>query len=392
MKRIPDSGARPKICFVVSAPSTARSFLNGHIDHLSAHFDVTVVCKFDGSETLISKNARLKNLPIVRRISPIHDALAIIALFHFLKNERFDIVHSVTPKAGLVTAIASWSSRTPIRIHWFTGQVWVLLKGLRRSSLIALDHLVSHLSTHLLVDSKSQREFLIQHGVMNVSKSQVLGSGSIAGVDIVKFKPVPTLRSIVREELGIFPESSKIILFVGRLHPDKGIDKLLEVFLSETLIGDPYLLLVGPDEGNYLQQISQMLSTNLDRFRYVPTTSEPERYMVAADIFCLPSLREGFGLSIIEASACELPTIASNIYGVIDAVADGETGILIAPNDIGELQQALNKLLSNDYLRTVMGKRARTRSMMFWDSKQLQRDLEAFYRSILADKTQKKFR
>ena len=374
---------KPGLCFVVSAPITAVAFLNGHIDYLSNDYEVTVVCNFDGEEENISKNASLKNIRIARRISPISDLGAVYNLTQFLKKSDFLVVHSVTPKAGVITAIAGRLAQTPIRIHWFTGQVWVLKSGIQRSLLKNLDRLVAKLNTFLLVDSPSQRDFLIEQGVIKPAKSQVLGSGSIAGVDTDRFRPNPETRVATRVELGILDPNALIILFLGRLTQDKGIDTLLLAFSSQSMQPNSYLLLVGPDEGNYLTEIPEKLGERVENFRYIPFTTEPEKYMAASDIFCLPSLREGFGLAIIEAGSSGLPSVASRIYGISDAIEEGKTGILNTPRDVDGLTWSLNQILENHELRAKMGVSARNRVKETWTRSQMQQELSTFLSTLI---------
>ena len=370
---------KPELCFVVSAPMTAVAFLNGHIDYLSSDYEITVVCNFDGTEKDISKNAHLKNIRIARKMSPISDLRAVYSLARFLKKGNFQIVHSVTPKAGLITAMAGWLAKTPIRIHWFTGQVWVLKSGVQRRALKNLDQLIAKLNTAVLVDSPSQRDFLIEQRIINPTKAQVLGSGSIAGVDTERFRPNPEVRVVTRAELGIDDPNAPIILFVGRLNHDKGIDTLLEAFSRQTIQQDSYLILVGPDEQNYLDRIPKVLGERLKNFRYIPFTTEPEKYMAASDIFCLPSLREGFGLAIIEAGSSGLPSVASRIYGITDSVKEGETGLLIKPGSVDELIGGLTCLLQNAGPRLEMGAHARKRVQNLRRIQLLQKGLSDYY-------------
>ena len=380
---------KPGLCFVVSVPMTAVAFLNGHIDYLSSDYEITVVCNFDGTEKHISKNAQLKNIRIARKISPISDLRAVYSLARFLKKGNFQIVHSVTPKAGLITAMAGWLAKTPIRIHWFTGQVWVLKSGIQRWLLKNLDRLVAKLNTSVLVDSPSQRDFLIEQGVISPAKSQVLGSGSIAGVDTERFRPNPEVRVVTRAELGIEDPNAPIILFVGRLNHDKGIDTLLQAFSSQAIQQNSYLLLVGPDEENYIPRIPELLGERQEYFRYIPFTTEPEKYMAASDIFCLPSLREGFGLAIIEAGSSGLPSVASRIYGITDSVREGETGLLIQSGSVGELIGGLNCLLKNPGSRLEMGTRARERVQNLWRIQLLQKNLSDYYSMQVAQSGRK---
>ena len=358
---------------------TAVAFLNGHIDYLSSDYEVTVVCNFDFSEREISKNAVLKNIRITREISLFSDLEALYTLTRFLKKGNFQIVHSVTPKAGLITALASRLAQTPIRIHWFTGQVWVLKSGILRLALKNLDRLVAQLNTSVLVDSHSQRDFLLAQRVINPTKSQVLDSGSISGVDTERFRPNPESRVTTRAELGISDPDALIILFLGRLNHDKGIDTLLQAFSSQTIQSDSYLLIVGPDEENYLARVPKALGGRLKNFRYIPFTRAPEKYMAASDIFCLPSLREGFGLVAIEAGSSGLATVASRIYGITDAVQDGETGILSSPGDVDALTKSLSRILENQELRIRLGANARERVKKKWARSQIQQALRNYY-------------
>lgn len=358
---------------------TAVAFLNGHIDSLASDYDITVACNFDGSENAISNHAKIVNIQIIRNVSLLSDLRAIWHLAQFLRRDRFVIVHSVSPKAGLITAISGWLARTPIRIHWFTGQVWVLIQGPKRSLLKNLDRLIGLLATAVLVDSPSQREFLLEQKVIKASKSTVLGAGSISGVDTKRFRPNPKSRNEIRKELGILDPQTQVILFVGRLGKDKGIDTLLDVFVSGELANNPFLLLVGSVEDSYMLKLSEILGNQIDQLRYIEFTTWPERYMAAADIFCMPSLREGFGLSIIEAGSVALPTVASRIYGITDAIEDQSTGILITPGCRRELLAALNRLLINSTERKSMGAKARLRVEQLWEASGLEARLKSYY-------------
>jgi glycosyltransferase involved in cell wall biosynthesis len=373
---------RTKICFVVSAPMTAVVFLNSHIAYLSDDFDVTVVCNFDGIQDKISNVAQLKNCQISREISPISDVKAVYNLTRFLKKGNFQIVHSVTPKAGFLAALAGWLARSPIRIHWFTGQVWVLKSGLERSLFKNLDRIIVRLNTSVLVDSLGQREFLIEQRVVKQANSQVLGEGSIAGVNTNRFRPNLEMRAATRAELGISDPNKIVILFVGRINHDKGLSTLMEAFQSQVVQAiqpRPILMVVGPDEHNYISQIQGLLGQQLENFRYISFTNHPEKYMMASDIFCLPSLREGFGLSVIEASACELPVIATNIYGVQDAVKDGETGVLFDAGSVTELASAIRDLANNQAARTSMGVAGRIHAQRNFEASQVQKKLRDYY-------------
>jgi glycosyltransferase involved in cell wall biosynthesis len=364
---------------------TAIAFLNGHVDNLADDFDITVVCNFDGSESRISDRAGLMHIKISRPISPILDVVAIWKLYRFLRQEKFDIVHSVSPKAGLITALSSWLARTPTRVHWFTGQVWVLSTGLKRALLKNLDRLIYKLNTKVLVDSPSQRDFLIDQKVITSSKSLVLGSGSVAGVDSNRFRPNKAAPMELRNQLGISDPNAKIILYVGRFRKDKGLEVLISAFAQYISNPDAYLLLVGSDEEDYGDRFQELLGDRFENFSYISSTEAPEHFMAGSDVFCLPSFREGFGLTLIEASSCGLPVVATRIYGITDAVEDEVTGLLCEPNNLNELETCLNRLLESTVLRDSMGRAGRNRVLRDFQSERLQRDLKIFYLGVALD-------
>ena len=379
MTNVTEFNRRPKLCYVVSSPMTAIAFLNGHIGHLAPDFDITVVCNFDGSESRILESARLTNIRISRPISPFLDVLAIWKLHRFLRQESFDIVHSVSPKAGLITAVSGWMARVPIRIHWFTGQVWVSSTGLKRALLKNLDRLIYKLDTKVLVDSPSQRDFLIDQEVITASRSRVLGSGSIAGVDFDRFRPNKAAPMFLRNQLGISNPDAKIILYLGRFQKDKGLEVLIKAFAQHISSPDAYLLLVGPDEESYSDRFQEFLGERYTNFRYISSTESPEFFMAGSDIFCLPSFREGFGLTLIEAASCGLPVISTSIYGVKDAVDEGRSGLLTKPGDVEELAEALQVLLADHRMRAEMGSYGREKVKRLWSRALLVNALEHFY-------------
>ena len=317
-------------------------------------------------------SVRCHPIEMSRVISPFRDLTALVHLHKFLKMERFDIVHSSTPKAGLLAAMAAKASRTQIYIHTYTGQRWVEMRGLARLILRYCDKLVGRLSTRCYADSASQRDFLISEGLVRPDKISVVANGSISGVDLERFSPERWRANFgdTKAELNI-PDSALVILFVGRVTRDKGISELINAFqLIETPGKDIHLVLVGPFEPDYDPLPPNDLKTinQHPRIHNVGPTRYPEKYMGIADLFCLPSYREGFGSVIIEAAAMGVPAVATRIVGLTDAVVDGETGILVPVKDSTSLADGLRKLLRNDKLREKMGESAKLRTQSMFDA------------------------
>lgn len=375
-----------KICYVATIPAVVHAFLRGHVCAAKEHYEITVVCNNADVDLLGDLNARLILLPIERKVSPWRDLLVLTQLVILFRREHFDLVHSIMPKTGLLTMLAAWVAGVPHRIHTFTGQIWATKQGWKRRSLKMFDRLITLFATHILTDSPSQRDFLVSEAVLPQGEGIVIEHGSICGVDTDRFHPDAQVRGHVRLELDI-SLGQTMILFLGRLNCDKGILDLAAAFVDiASNQTDAVLVLVGAEEDITFADVQKICGTYRHRLRRVSFTANPERYMAAADIFCLPSYREGFGMSIIEAAACGVPAVATRIYGIIDAVEDGKTGLLYPAGDRANLTQSLLKLINNRCLRHEMGVAARERVLQLFPSHKISHGMLAFYDELLTER------
>jgi glycosyltransferase involved in cell wall biosynthesis len=374
-----------KICFVAAVPLTVRAFLRDQLRALGERYRLSVALNSNDAALLtdLGINGTLNRIPIERPLRPFADLRALVALICLMRRERFDLIHSITPKAGLLAMAAGFLARCPIRIHTFTGQVWATRGGVARGVLRLADKALAALATHVLADSASQRDFLIREGVVRAEKIAVLANGSICGVDAARFAPNPIARRDVRAELGI-PADAVVFFFLGRLTLDKGVLDLASAFreVAATRL-DAWLLVVGPDEGGMLEQMRGACGPAVSRLRAVDYSLTPERFMAAADVYCLPSYREGFGTSVIEAAACGVPAIASRIYGVVDAVVEGETGVLHPPRDVAALAALMATLAGDRVLRERLGAAARERALRDFPAERVTQALLALYERLL---------
>lgn len=372
-----------KLCFVATIPAVVHSFLKGHIRASAEKWPVTIVSSPDGAELLNDLDAEFMPLAIERKASPWRDLLVLIQLLSLFRRERFDLVHSIMPKTGLLAMLAGWLAGVPVRLHTFTGQVWSNKRGWKRGALKLFDRMIVLFATHILVDSPSQRDFLVAEGVLPQGKGAVIGQGSICGVDAQRFRFNAQERDAVRAGLGIGPEQN-VILFLGRLNRDKGILDLAAAFAGiASHREDAVLLLVGAEEDVPFARVQGICGVHRERLRRVSFVSDPERYMSAADVFCLPSYREGFGQVIIEAAATGVPAVCSRIYGITDAVEDGKTGLLFPAGDVAALTQALLRLLEDRDLRQQMGEAARVRALKLFSSQRIIEEMLALYGELL---------
>jgi glycosyltransferase involved in cell wall biosynthesis len=352
-----------KICFVVTVEYVVDHFLLSHLQCLSKNYDITLVLNSNQADLLSKRGikATIYKIPFSRGIDFINDIYCFFKLFFFLKSAKFDAVHSVTPKVGLFAMLCSFLVGTPMRIHTFTGQIWSDKKGFRRNFFRYMDSMTAFFAKCCFVDSQSQMLYLIKNKVINENKSYVFGSGSISGVDLVKFKFDDDARRSVRAELSI-PRDAFCLIFIGRILISKGVLDLLEAFSQ---IDNPklFLMIVGPDESGIVKEIKEKYAFIGDRLNFVGYTHKPERYMSAADVLCLPSYKEGFGSVIIEAAAIGLPAIASNVYGITDAVINNQTGLLHEAKDVAGIRKNIELLFLNLSLFIKLSKNAQKRAI-----------------------------
>jgi len=249
----------------------------------------------------------------------------------------------------------------PVRVHTFTGQVWQIKRGVFKFILMLIDKIIYLCSSKVLVDSPSQRNYLITNSIVKEKDSVVLGEGSLCGVDVERFSPNIEAKKIIRKKLNVAMDDV-VFLFVGRLDLDKGIMELLQAYskLSKN-IENTSLWLLGPIETEMESLKEYVDVSSLKSIHFLPYSPSPELYMAAADIFCLPSHREGFGTVIIESAACGIPSVGTKIHGLTDSIVDGETGFLINTGDVLALNNAMQTLALDKPLRLSMGNAARNR-------------------------------
>jgi glycosyltransferase involved in cell wall biosynthesis len=354
----------PKICVLAATPLTIHFFLKPHLIALARHFDVTLACnpKNDAYLPPLDLPVHQAAIGMERKISPLRDLITLFELFSLFRRERFDLVVSVVPKAGLLGMLAACLAGVPRRVHIFQGEVWASRRGFMRGLLKAMDKVIAKSATHILAVSPSERQFLQEQGVVRPGQVSVLGSGSISGVDMLRFRPDPEARSSLRNEHAI-PDDAVVCLFLGRLTADKGVFDLVQAFaLCAKSNPRLWLVLVGPDEDGVGPLLLSTLTGEVaGRLLVEGFTHTPERYIAAADFLCLPSYREGFGMVVIEAAAAGIPSIGSRIYGVSDAIVENETGLLVPPGNAQQLAEVLARLAGDEALRERLALAGHTR-------------------------------
>lgn len=376
---------RKTICIVATVPMVLHFFMTAHIKALAQDYDITLLAPGTEKdvEGLLFEGVRFVPYDIERKISLVQDIRSLAVLWRFLRAERFDGALSLMPKSGLIAMLAGFLSRTPFRAHIFTGQVWATKQGLGRKLLMFLDRLLAAAATHVLADSHSQKAFLIESGITSANKLRVLGKGSISGVDTQRFRPNRSIRDSYRLQLGI-PDTAIVFLFVGRVNRAKGICDLAQAFrqMAEQHT-DVHLVVAGPDDDGLDQELAGLLAPVSGQFHRVGFTTSPECYMAMADVFCMPSYREGFGSAVIEAAAVGLPGMVSRIYGLTDAVEEDVSGVFHEPGDIEDIHRTLSLLYSDAALRVRLGNGALDRVRREFSQEEVVGEMQAFIRSVV---------
>lgn len=298
-------------------------------------------------------NFEYKAIEILRKISIWKDLKAIFVTAKYIKHKHINIVTGHTPKGALIAMIAAYVMRVPIRIYFRHGLVYETSVGIKRTLLIAVDRLAAKFATKIVCVSPSVYRRSLEDKLNSISKQLLLSKGTCNGVDIDRFYKLSVDKQYLlqlRSELHI-KTSDFVIGFTGRLVRDKGIVELVYAFQQlQKKYSNVILLLVGMlEERDALpDEVVELIKTNpnIVNTGYVKNT-EIEYYYALMNLFILPSYREGFPTSVLEASAMELPIITTRATGCVDAIIEGETGVYIERHDSDSIIKAI-ELFYND--------------------------------------------
>ncbi len=356
---------KKKLCVVCATPLTIHFFFKTHLSIISEFVDVDLLVNLN-NETFtpdIELPVNVIHLEIARQVSFTSDIKVLFSLIKRLQLNDYDLVWGIGPKAGLMAMLSSWICGMRHRLFIFQGEFWASRRGLSKFFFKTMDKLTALFATSVLAVGHSEKKYLELEGVVNKNHIQVLGSGSICGVDLKKFHPDFEVKKKLRSDLSI-PLTARVCLFLGRINRDKGVMDLVQAFkLSHKKSPDLFLLIIGPDESGLNQSIQYELHGYEQSYKILDFVADAEQYYCLADFLCLPSYREGFPISILEASACGIPSIGSDIYGINDAIVDGVTGIQYPVGNIAELGISLLKFSNNPSYCEELGQAARNRAV-----------------------------
>ncbi len=357
-----------RIALVVTTGRTAHGFVSGFANFLASRNNEVFVLAgaVEDIEDIQGEGAHYVPLPFERDPHPVKDLRSLVLLIRALRAIRPDVVAYATPKASLLTAVASFALRVPRRVYQLWGLRLETVGGMRRSVLCLAERLTSCLSSAIIANSPSLAAAYTRLGLNCGRQVEVVGAGSSHGVDLQRFSrkaEVPKLDDATKEYLE--NHQGLRIGFVGRMHPDKGVDTLLDAAEGCRRSGtDVAVILVGGDEGFDWER---HLADGGVAARVVGRVSDPRPYYEAMDVLVLPSRREGFPNVVLEAAAMGVPAIVSDATGAIDSVVHGVTGLVVPVGDSAALTIALSSLAHDPLLRSELGTRARDRAEKHFD-------------------------
>ena len=385
---------KPKIIRVSTVPISLNVFCKGLLQELSKDYEVAAVSSpgTDLEEIEIREKVRTFAVPMRRQIALLHDLRSLWQLFWLFCKEKPDMVHSITPKAGLLSMIAAKLAGVPIRLHTFTGLIWPTASGLKRKILVAMDKLLCICATHLNPEGQGVANDLQAH--ITHKPLTVLGHGNVRGIDFEYYKSTPDIELAAqqsRTKLGI-PQDSFVFLFVGRIVRDKGIVELLEAFknLTESYsqksdTSSPIsLLLVGNEEEHLdpLPPSTQQLINTLPNVYRLPFQTDVRPFYATAQALVFPSYREGFPNVVLEAGAFALPSIVTDINGSREIITNKDNGLIIPPQNTEALTQAMQTLLHTPHLKS-MGEAAYHNVQQHFSKARVWQQLKDYYQHLL---------
>lgn len=409
-----------KIIRTATVPMSLESFCKDLLRELQEEEGYEVIALSSEGEdlSLVAEREGVRTIAVnmERHISLLRDMKSLVRLVQVFRKEKPDMVHSMTPKAGLLCMVAAWLTRVPVRLHTFTGLVWPTAKGLTRQILMTTDRITCACATHIIPEGEGVKSDLLNHNITR-KPIRILGYGNVRGIDMEHFDPAKYGRDVDEVKIGgnvsedkdktciskskTYGESMRFV-FIGRIVRDKGINELAEAFKR---LLDKYpnvtLTLVGPyeDDLDPVTPATREIIDNTDAIKAVGRQADVRLWLSEADVLVFPSYREGFPNVVIEAGAMGLPSIVTDINGSREIITtmngspssvDGNTdmklcdnGLIIPSQNAERLYDAMEWVITHPDEMRIMASRCRDMIASRFEQSFVRKCLKDYYREIL---------
>lgn len=375
-----------KIIRAATIGMSLNIFCRGLLSELKDEgYEVIALSSPDGDLAELGRREKVRTIGVSmeRHVSPLKDLISLIRLIRVMRKERPVMVHSMTPKAGLLCMMAAWIAHVPIRVHTFTGLVWPTQTGLSRKILMLTDRITCFCATHIIPEGEGVKHDL--SSCITDKPMRVLGYGNVRGVDLDYWKRSGGSRtegwlSERREKKEPFT-----FVFVGRIVRDKGINELVNAFsrLNKNY-PDTRLLLVGPveDDLDPVLPETRMAIEKEESIISVGSQKDVRPYYEASDALVFPSHREGFPNVVLEAGAMELPSIVTDINGSREIIEEGVNGVIVSPRDESALYEAMEDMVTHPEKVSKMSAKSRPMIAARYEQSFVRMNLKHFYSEL----------
>ena len=355
-----------KLIRITTVPISLDKLLGKQLTFMSQFYDVTAISADEKELIIVTAKYGVKNyhVEMTRTISPVDDLKAVWKLYQFLKKEKPDLVHSHTPKAGIVGMMAAFFAGVPHRFHTVAGLPLLEVTGTKRKVLDFVEKVTYSFATKVYPNSFGLKEIIIQENFCPPKKLKVIANGSSNGIDTDYFDKALFAESAnqsLKDQLEISPDDF-VFIFVGRLVGDKGLNELIAAFKALAL-PQVKLLLVGPYEPE-LDPLKAETILEIDQNANVITAGfqrDVRPYFAIADALVFPSYREGFPNVVLQAGAMGLPSIVTNINGCNEIIKNHQNGLVIPVKDTSALKTAMHQLVEDEVLYQSLRQESRTK-------------------------------
>lgn len=356
---------KPRLIRTTTVPISLTVLLKGQLEFMKNYFDLLAVSS--GPISLLNEIEQTTGVPcryikMTRKISPLTDLISLIKFYFLCLKFRPLIVHSHTPKAGIVAMLAAKLAGVPIRIHTVAGMPLLESNGVKRILLEFIEKITYACATKVLPNSNVMSNIILEKKFTTISKLKVIAKGSSNGIDTEYFNPgkiSDSTKEYWRNKIGL-SKSDFVFIFIGRIVSDKGVNELIKAFLK---LDSPNtkLLLLGDKEVDLdplLPETNNLLDTSLNII-HLNFQNDIRPFLTISDVLVFPSYREGFPNVVMQAGSMGLASIVTNINGCNEIIVDNVNGIIVPPKNANALYNAMRLIMSNNNLRCKLSQNAR---------------------------------